>query len=213
MKWILAFLIAFSHSTWAADEVHIVEFVNFSCGFSESFNDLHFDALEGEVESKNGTLVVAPFSSNENGEGLLNDIYWALKFSGDEYADRARSFFFSGRKQGFPLNSRSSIEAFLADVITEEHLQLEGLNYDRLFYLSESVPVLTTQKKALDLVEGFSPINLPFFIFVTADGPVDIVERRDGESMGALANRVYGVFKNLHRENLEKREGLSGVDI
>lgn len=184
----------------AGSRVHVVEFVNFSCSYSDEFNKDFFAPLKAQLKTIDSELVIAPFSNTKDETGLHDRVFWALKIIGEEHADKARDYFFSAKRSGFPLNSRSSIQSFIADTITDETLDLKGLNYDRLFALAESEIVQARQFKALKLLKNLKPVNLPFFVIVNKDGPVELIERTDGQSIGQLAYEVKARVDHWYAE-------------
>jgi hypothetical protein len=198
----LLILILLSTLSKAQTAVSVVEFVNFECPFSSDINEHYLDSIEKVVQSTGGSLQVAPFSDREVNTGLLDRIYWSLDTIGRKHADNVRSSMFKSKSQHIPLNSRSGVEVFLSEQVTEEALGLKGLNYDRLFALANSSIIIDRQRKALELLNNYSPQLLPFFVFVTKDGAVDFAQRKEKESMVALAGRI----KNMVRQLSEGKE-------
>lgn len=174
----------------ASPKVHVVEFVNFGCSYSNDFNQQNYQDLKDDLKKRGSELVIAPFSNTKTEKRTLTNVYWALDIINQQSAEIARDYFFKVKKSGFPLNSRSSVESMINDFITLKTLGLEGLNYDRLFALAESENVRSRQRKALSLISEFNPKNLPFFVIITDEGPVELVERSKQYSGLQLANHI-----------------------
>mgnify|MGYP000176135002 CR=1 FL=1 len=183
-------LLCLAEFATAGQAVSVVQYVNFSCPYSQEIDDKHMHGIQKVVRGTRGSVQVAPFSDLEKGTGLQDRAYWALDTIGREYANNSRSHFYKAKSQNIPLNSRDSVEVFLSEQVTEEVIGLKDVNYDRFFYLAGSSVVIERQKTALDLLSNFSPELLPFFVFVTEEGAVDMVQRRERESMASLASRV-----------------------